>query len=55
MSRSFRNIEKVRALPVSEVGVADLIRASNLLLSQEALDVLTTRASKVPNRQGAGA
>ena len=55
VSRSFRNLDKVRVLPVSEVGVADLIRASNLLLSQESLDELTTRASKVPNRQGAGA
>ena len=55
VSRSFRNLDKVRVLPVSEVGVADLIRASNLLLSQESLDELTVRASKVPNRQGAGA
>jgi large subunit ribosomal protein L4 len=55
VSRSFRNLDKVRVLPVSEVGVADLIRASNLLLSQESLDELTARASKVPNRQGAGA
>lgn len=55
VSRSFRNLEKTRVLPVSEVGVADLIRAANLLLSQEALDEITARASRVPRSQGAGA
>ncbi|MBO9533213.1 MAG: 50S ribosomal protein L4 [Solirubrobacteraceae bacterium] len=55
VSRSFRNLEKTRVLPVSQVGVADLIRAANLVLSQEALDALTTRASRVPRSQGAGA
>ena len=34
---------------------ADLIRAANLVLSQEALDALTARASRVPRTQGAGA
>jgi len=55
VSRSFRNLDKTRVLPVSEVGVADLIRAANLLLSQEALDAITERASRVPRRQSAGA
>ncbi len=55
VSRSFRNLEKTRVLPVSQVGVADLIRAANLVLSQEALDALTARASRVPRQQGAGA
>lgn len=55
VSRSFRNLAKVRVLPVSEVGVADLIRAANLLLSQEAVDAITVRASRVPRQQGAGA
>ncbi len=55
VSRSFRNLEKTRVLPVSQVGVADLIRAANLVLSQEALDAITARASRVPRREGAGA
>jgi large subunit ribosomal protein L4 len=55
VSRSFRNLEKTRVLPVSQVGVADLIRAANLVLSQEALDAITARASRVPRSQGAGA
>ena len=55
VSRSFRNLAKTRVLPVSEVGVADLIRAANLLLSQEALDAITARASRVPRQQEAGA
>lgn len=55
VSRSFRNLDKTKVLPVSEVGVADLIRAANLLLSQEALDAITERASRVPRRQSAGA
>jgi ribosomal protein L4 len=42
-------------LPVSQVGVADLIRAANLVLSQDALDAVTARASRVPRSQGAGA
>jgi large subunit ribosomal protein L4 len=55
VSRSFRNLEKTRVLPVSQVGVADLIRAANLVLSQDALDAVTARASRVPRSQGAGA
>jgi large subunit ribosomal protein L4 len=55
VSRSFRNLDKTRVLPVSEVGVSDLIRASNLLLSQEALEAVTARASRVPRSQGASA
>ena len=55
VSRSFRNLEKTRVLPVSQVGVADLIRAANLVLSQDALEAITARASRVPRSQGAGA
>jgi large subunit ribosomal protein L4 len=42
---SFRNLDAVRAvLPATNVGVADLIGAANVLLSQAALDALTSRA-----------
>jgi len=41
---SFRNLERVSVLPVSMVGVADLIGAASVVCSQEALDALTARA-----------
>ena len=44
VSLSFRNLERVSALPVSMVGVADLIGAASVVCTQEALDALTARA-----------
>src|SRR4051812_43261862 len=44
---SFRNLDRVSVLPSSEVGVADLVRASAVLASEEALNELTARASGV--------
>jgi large subunit ribosomal protein L4 len=41
---SFRNLERVSVLPVSMVGVADLIGAAAVVCSREALDALTARA-----------
>jgi large subunit ribosomal protein L4 len=42
---SFRNLGAVRAvLPETNVGVADLIGAANVLMSQAALDAITARA-----------
>jgi large subunit ribosomal protein L4 len=42
---SFRNLATVRAVvPTTNVGVADLIGAANVLVSQAALDALTSRA-----------
>ena len=41
---SFRNLARVSVLPVSSVGVADVIGAASLVCSQEALDALTERA-----------
>ena len=41
---SFRNLERVSVLPADGVGVADVIGAASLLLTQEALDQLTARA-----------
>jgi large subunit ribosomal protein L4 len=41
---SFRNLDRVSVLPADGVGVVDLIGASAVLASQEALDALTARA-----------
>jgi len=41
---SFRNLDRVSVLPVSMVGVADVIGAAALVCSQESLDALTARA-----------
>jgi large subunit ribosomal protein L4 len=41
---SFRNLRRVSVLPSSNCGVADLVGAASLLISEEALDELTKRA-----------
>jgi large subunit ribosomal protein L4 len=41
---SFRNLARVSVLPVSMVGVADLIGAASVVCSQSALHALTARA-----------
>jgi large subunit ribosomal protein L4 len=46
---SFRNLERVAVLTHADVGVADLVRAASLLLSQTALDALTARAGASAN------
>ena len=43
--KSFRNIRGISVLPVDEVGVADIVGAARLVLSQAALDRLTALAS----------
>jgi large subunit ribosomal protein L4 len=45
-AKSFRNLARVNVLHVEDVGVADLVRAATLVLSQPALDALTARAKK---------
>jgi large subunit ribosomal protein L4 len=42
--KSFRNIARVNAIPVTDAGVADVIGAASLLVSQAALPDLVTRA-----------
>jgi len=54
-SRSFRNLDKVRVAPVSAVGVTDLIRASRLLITEDALEAITARALRVPRKQESAA
>jgi large subunit ribosomal protein L4 len=44
--KSFRNIVRTNVLHVDDVGVADLVRAATLVISQAALDTLTQRARK---------
>jgi large subunit ribosomal protein L4 len=41
---SFRNLARVSVLPSDEVGVADLVGAASLLVTEEALGELTRRA-----------
>jgi large subunit ribosomal protein L4 len=42
--KSFRNLARVVALPVGEAGVADILGAASLLISEEALPALVARA-----------
>jgi large subunit ribosomal protein L4 len=44
---SFRNLRRVAVMPVRDAGVADLIGAASLLVSESALPELTARASGV--------
>jgi large subunit ribosomal protein L4 len=52
--KSFRNVRRVQVKPSNAVGVADLIGAPRLVLSQAALDYLTQIARK-PEREAAAA
>jgi large subunit ribosomal protein L4 len=42
---SFRNMWRVIAMPVEDAGVADIIGAASLLISEAALDQITARAN----------
>lgn len=48
VARSFRNLERVSVLPALGVGVADVIGASRLLISEDALNELTGRVTAEP-------
>ena len=43
-ARSFRNLERVTVLPSEAVGVADLVGAAQLVITEPALDAITARA-----------
>ena len=43
-ARSFRNLERVGVLPAEAVGVADIVGAAQLVVTEAALDALTARA-----------
>jgi large subunit ribosomal protein L4 len=42
--KSFRNLATATVVPVSEAGVADIVGAASLIVSQDALESLTARA-----------
>jgi large subunit ribosomal protein L4 len=44
--KSFRNIDRITVLETSETGVADIVGAASLLLTEQALSELTARAAK---------
>jgi large subunit ribosomal protein L4 len=48
--KSFRNIARVDAIPVQDVGVAEVIGAASLLVSEAALPELVARASAPARR-----
>ena len=48
--KSFRNLARVHVLHVEDVGVADMVGAATLVLSQAALDALTARAKKTEEK-----
>ena len=45
-AKSFRNLARVNVLHVDDVGVADIVGAATMVVSQAALDSLTARARK---------
>ena len=44
-AKSFRNIARVAVLPADDVGVADLLWAASVVVSEAALEALTARAN----------
>jgi large subunit ribosomal protein L4 len=44
-AKSFRNIERVQVIPATELGVADVIGAASLVVSEKALETLVGRLS----------
>ena len=53
--KSFRNIARVQAIPVGDVGVADVVGAASLLVSEAALPALAERAVVPSRSRGASA
>jgi large subunit ribosomal protein L4 len=51
---SFRNLARVAVLTAENVGVADLLGAASLVVSQSALQALTERTGKPRNKGGEG-
>jgi large subunit ribosomal protein L4 len=49
--KSFRNLERVSVMPVEEAGVADIVGAGSLLVSQAALPALVARAAGSATRE----
>jgi large subunit ribosomal protein L4 len=51
--KSFRNLQRVSVMPADEAGVADIIGAASLLVSQAALPSLVQRAVGSSNGKAA--
>jgi len=45
-AKSFRNLERVSVLPAEAVGVADIVRSAQLVVTEDALTALTERARR---------
>ena len=52
--KSFRNLAGAEAMPVQDAGVADIVGAASLLVSEAALESLLMRAAKSAESAGAG-
>jgi len=50
--RSFRNIERVQVAEATAIGVADVIGAASLVISEKALDQLEQRAGEITRGTG---
>jgi large subunit ribosomal protein L4 len=50
--KSFRNLARIEAMPVQDAGVADVVGAASLLVSQAALESLTALAGAVEAQGG---
>ncbi|HEY4281217.1 MAG TPA: 50S ribosomal protein L4 [Conexibacter sp.] len=50
---SFRNLERVLVMPVEDAGVADVIGAASLLISEAAIGQITARANGVVQEEAA--
>ena len=50
--KSFRNLARVRVMPVEDAGVADVIGAASLLISKAALPALVARANGSGSEEG---
>jgi large subunit ribosomal protein L4 len=51
--KSFRNLTRVSVMPVGDAGVADVIGAASLLISEAALAQVTSRAAANGTADGA--
>lgn len=52
-AKSFRNLVGVDVLHIDDVGVADVVRATTLIVSRDGVDVLTARAQRPERRVAA--
>ena len=52
-AKSFRNLAAIQVLHVDDVGVADIVGASVLVVSRDAIDVLSARAQRPERRVAA--